>query len=83
MQGKRWIQHWYVWVLVDVVYVPMYVLNRNFITAVLYLVAFAFLGLLIGCLATHVVVKSVTDTLNRELAEREASKSSAATADGR
>ena len=38
MQGKRWIQHWYVWVLVDVVYVPMYVLNRNFITAVLYLV---------------------------------------------
>jgi uncharacterized membrane protein AbrB (regulator of aidB expression) len=53
------------------------------VTAVLYLVAFAFLGWLIGSLATHVVVRSVTDNLNRELAEREASKSSTATVDVR
>jgi hypothetical protein len=53
------------------------------VTAVLYLAAFAFLGWLIGCLATHVVVKSVIDSLHRELEEREASKSSTATADGR
>lgn len=38
MQGKRWLQHWFIWILVDVIYVPMYVLNQNYITATLYFV---------------------------------------------
>lgn len=38
MQGKRWIQHWYLWILVDLIYVPMYILNNNFVTALLYAV---------------------------------------------
>jgi len=46
------------------------------VSAVLYLVAFAILGWLIGSFATHVVVESVTDSLKRELELREASKSS-------
>jgi nicotinamide mononucleotide transporter len=38
MQGKRWIQHWFLWIFVDVVYIPMYVINQNYITAILYFV---------------------------------------------
>lgn len=38
MQSKRWIQHWFVWILVDVVYVPVYLLNNNVITAILYFI---------------------------------------------
>jgi hypothetical protein len=48
------------------------------VTAVLYMGVFAFLGWLIGSLATHVVVESVTGSLQRELEAREASKSSLA-----
>ncbi|MDP1564586.1 MAG: hypothetical protein Q8M16_24660 [Pirellulaceae bacterium] len=52
------------------------------VTAVVYLAVFAFLGWLIGSLATHVVVESVTGSLRRELALRESSKSSSPTASG-
>ncbi len=36
MQAKRWIQHWFLWILIDVVYVPVYWQNDNQITALLY-----------------------------------------------
>lgn len=36
MQSKRWIEHWYVWILVDLFYVPMYWMSGNTITALLY-----------------------------------------------
>ncbi len=52
------------------------------VTSVLYLAVFAFLGWLIGNLATHVVVESVTGSLRRELAMRETLKSSSPTASG-
>lgn len=42
MQSKRWIEHWYLWVAVDIVYVPMYYLSGNTITAILY---FIYIGL--------------------------------------
>jgi nicotinamide mononucleotide transporter len=35
-QSRRFIQNWYLWVLVDVVYVPMYHINGQTVTAVLY-----------------------------------------------
>ena len=35
-QSRRFIQNWYLWVLVDVVYVPMYYANGQTVTAVLY-----------------------------------------------
>jgi nicotinamide mononucleotide transporter len=38
MQAKRWIQNWWVWILVDVVYIPLYIANDNWITAILYLI---------------------------------------------
>ncbi len=49
------------------------------VSAVLYLAVFAFLGWLIGSLATHVVVESVTGSLQRELSARETLKSSPTT----
>jgi len=36
MQAKRWIEHWFLWILIDVIYVPVYWLNENQITALLY-----------------------------------------------
>jgi len=38
MQSKRWLQHWYIWIVVDLFYVPMYYLSDNTITAALYAV---------------------------------------------
>jgi nicotinamide mononucleotide transporter len=38
MQAKRWIQHWWLWIFVDVIYVPIYVSTNNLITAILYLI---------------------------------------------
>jgi nicotinamide mononucleotide transporter len=35
-QSRRFIQNWYLWVLVDVIYVPMYYANGQTVTAVLY-----------------------------------------------
>jgi hypothetical protein len=56
--------------------------GSTIVTGILYLAVFAFLGWLIGSLATHVVVESVTSSLRRELAEREALKSSETAAGG-
>ena len=38
MQSKKWIQNWILWIAIDVIYVPVYWLNQNYITAVLYLI---------------------------------------------
>lgn len=38
MQAKKWIQNWILWILVDLIYVPMYWLNHNYVTAILYLI---------------------------------------------
>jgi nicotinamide mononucleotide transporter len=42
MQAKRWIEHWYLWILADIIYVPMFYLGDQKITAGLY---FVFIGL--------------------------------------
>lgn len=44
MQSKRWIEHWYLWILVDLFYVPIYYLSGNTITSALY---FLYIGLAI------------------------------------
>jgi len=38
MQAKKWIQNWILWIVVDLIYVPVYWLNHNYITAFLYLI---------------------------------------------
>lgn len=47
MQARKWIENWAVWIVVDVVYVGMYVYKRLYLTAGLYAVfiALAVLGL--------------------------------------
>lgn len=44
MQANRWIAHWYLWIVADILYVPMFFFGGNQITALLYLV---FIGLAI------------------------------------
>ncbi len=44
MQAKRWYESWFLWILADVIYVPMFFLGDQPITAVLYLV-FIFLAI--------------------------------------
>ena len=48
MQAKRWIENWIVWIAVDIIYVPMYIYGKQFITAALYsfLIAMAIYGLI-------------------------------------
>jgi nicotinamide mononucleotide transporter len=36
MQAKRWIENWIIWVIVDTIYVPMYIYGKQYITACLY-----------------------------------------------
>jgi nicotinamide mononucleotide transporter len=36
MQAKRWIENWIIWVIVDIIYVPMYIYGHQNITACLY-----------------------------------------------
>ncbi len=36
MQAKRWIENWIIWVVVDIIYVPMYIYGDQKITACLY-----------------------------------------------
>jgi len=36
MQAKRWIENWIIWVVVDIIYVPMYIYGNQNITACLY-----------------------------------------------
>lgn len=42
MQAKRWIENWYLWILADILYVPMFIMGDQYITAALY---FIFIGL--------------------------------------
>lgn len=37
MQAKHWIENWIVWIIVDLIYVPLYILGNQKITAILYL----------------------------------------------
>ncbi|GEM_PF-1206810 len=50
-------------------------LGSAIVTGIVYLFAFALLGLMIGNLAAHVITESVKESLKRELSEREAAKS--------
>lgn len=36
MQVKHWIENWIVWIVVDLIYIPMYIYGNQIITAVLY-----------------------------------------------
>ena len=36
MQAQRWIENWIIWVIVDIIYVPMYISGEQYITAFLY-----------------------------------------------
>ncbi len=36
LQSKRIITHWYLWILVDIVYVPIYLRSETYYTAILY-----------------------------------------------
>lgn len=36
MQAKRWIENWIIWIIVDIIYVPMYISGEQYITACLY-----------------------------------------------
>lgn len=36
MQVKHWIENWIVWIIVDLIYIPMYIHGNNIITAILY-----------------------------------------------
>jgi nicotinamide mononucleotide transporter len=38
MQAKKWVQNWILWIVVDLIYVPVYWLNHNYITSILYLI---------------------------------------------
>lgn len=48
MQARRWIENWYLWILADLCYVPMFFWGKQYITAVLYglFIALATKGLL-------------------------------------
>ena len=45
LQARKWIENWWIWLAVDVVYVGMYVFKRLYLTAGLYAV---FLGLAVA-----------------------------------
>jgi nicotinamide mononucleotide transporter len=36
MQARRWIENWYLWILADLFYVPMFFWGKQYITAALY-----------------------------------------------
>ncbi len=46
MQAQKWIQHWFLWILIDLVYVPIYINTANYTTAILYFlyIPIAFMG---------------------------------------
>lgn len=46
MQAQKWIQHWFLWILIDLIYVPMYMSTANYTTAILYVLymPIAFMG---------------------------------------
>lgn len=41
MQVKHWIENWIVWIIVDLIYIPMYIYGKQYITAILYLLLIA------------------------------------------
>jgi nicotinamide mononucleotide transporter len=41
MQVKHWIENWIVWIVVDLIYIPMYIYGNQIITAVLYVLLIA------------------------------------------
>lgn len=41
MQVKHWIENWIVWIIVDLLYIPMYIYGKQYITAILYLLLIA------------------------------------------
>jgi nicotinamide mononucleotide transporter len=45
MQTRKWIENWWLWIVVDIVYVGMYVVNALYLTAGLYLVFLVLAGL--------------------------------------
>lgn len=36
MQVKHWVENWIVWIIVDLIYIPMYIHGENIVTAILY-----------------------------------------------
>lgn len=38
MQARRWVENWYLWIVADLFYIPMFFWGKQYITAVLYLV---------------------------------------------
>ena len=36
MQAIHWLENWIIWILVDLIYVPMYIYSEQYITAILY-----------------------------------------------
>jgi len=40
MQVKHWIENWIVWIVVDLIYIPMYIYGNQIITAFLYILLF-------------------------------------------
>jgi nicotinamide mononucleotide transporter len=45
MQTRKWIENWWLWIAVDIVYVGMYVMKALYLTAGLYLVFLVLAGL--------------------------------------
>jgi nicotinamide mononucleotide transporter len=45
MQTRKWIENWWLWIVVDIVYVGMYVMKALYLTAGLYLVFVALAGI--------------------------------------
>ena len=41
MQARRWIENWYLWIIADLCYIPMFFWGKQYITAILYLVFIA------------------------------------------
>lgn len=41
MQARRWIENWYLWIVADLFYIPMFFWGKQYITAALYLVFIA------------------------------------------
>ena len=36
MQARRWLENWYLWILADLFYVPMFLIGNQYITSALY-----------------------------------------------
>jgi len=36
MQARRWLENWYLWILADLFYVPMFLIGNQYVTSALY-----------------------------------------------